>query len=346
MKHSRTGYLLAMILLTAWGCSSSSTSTSSDGGAESSSGDRKTVAFVTNQIASFWQIAKVGCEDGSKDFDIEVIVKMPPEATAVEQKRIVEDLMTAGIDALAISPIDADNQGEWLNELAAKIPLITQDSDAPGTDRLMYIGMDNYLAGRMCGELVKNALPDGGEVMLFIGRLEQDNSKRRRQGVIDELLDRSQDPSRFDPPNTVIKGDKYTILGTLTDTGKEDIAKRKAEDALNSYPNIDAMVGLFAYNPPQIYQALSQANRLGQIKLIGFDEADVTLQGIEEGTIEGTVVQNPYEYGYRSVEVMASLVQEDMSVIPAGGFVDIPPRKITKENVTSFWDDLKAKLGQ
>ncbi len=57
----------------------------------------------------------------------------------------------------------------------------------------MYIGMDNYAAGRACGELVKQALPDGGEVMLFIGRLEQDNSKYRRQGVIDVLMDRDRD---------------------------------------------------------------------------------------------------------------------------------------------------------
>ena len=61
----------------------------------------------------------------------------------------------------------------------------------------MYIGMDNYKAGRMCGELVKEALPDGGNVMLFIGRLEQDNSKYRRQGVIDELLDRDRDAQYY-----------------------------------------------------------------------------------------------------------------------------------------------------
>ena len=54
----------------------------------------------------------------------------------------------------------------------------------------MYVGMDNYRAGRMAGALVKEALPEGGNVVIFIGRLEQDNSKRRRQGTIDEILDR------------------------------------------------------------------------------------------------------------------------------------------------------------
>ncbi|MCG8648428.1 MAG: substrate-binding domain-containing protein, partial [Pirellulales bacterium] len=106
--------------------------------------DRMTVAFVTNQVASFWNIAKVGCEDAAKDLDINVDVRMPAPGTAVEQKRVVEDLLASGIDGLAVSPIDADNQQDLVNQWAKQVPLITQDSDAPGTDRLMYIGMDNY----------------------------------------------------------------------------------------------------------------------------------------------------------------------------------------------------------
>ncbi len=85
---------------------------------------------------------------------------MPSQATAVEQKRIIEDLLTSGVQAIAISPIDADNQIEWMNEIASKVPLITHDSDSPKSNRLFYIGMDNYAAGRACGELVKKALPE------------------------------------------------------------------------------------------------------------------------------------------------------------------------------------------
>jgi ribose transport system substrate-binding protein len=66
--------------------------------------------------------------------------------------------------------------------------------------------MDNYTAGRMCGELVREALPKGGKVMLFIGRLEQDNARLRRQGVIDALLGRPHDPKNFDPPGKVLQG--------------------------------------------------------------------------------------------------------------------------------------------
>lgn len=337
------------LLLVAVGCDSGSATKSAPGG--SASGDsqafaekRLKTAFVTNQIASFWNIAKVGCEDAAKELDVDCDVRMPAVATAVEQKRIVEDLLAGGVQAISISPIDADNQGDLLNQWAAKVPLITQDSDAPGTDRLMYIGMDNYSAGRMCGELVKQALPEGGKVMLFIGRLEQDNAKRRRQGVIDVLMGREK-MGQYDPTDGEIKGDKYTIIDTLTDQGDEAVAKRKAEDAITTYPDMDAMVGLFAYNPPACLAALKSQGKIGKIKVVGFDESDDTLQGIKDGNVQGTVVQNPYEYGYQSVKVLVSLLNGDNSVIPEGKFVDIPARTITKENVDEFWDDLKSKMG-
>ena len=194
-------------------------------------GERQSIAFITNQIADFWKISEAGCSDAEKDFAVDVEVRMPSQATAVEQKRIVEDLLTSGVKAIAISPIDAANQVDWLNSIAAKVPLITHDSDAPAADRLMYIGMDNYAAGRACGELIIQALPDGGKVMLFIGRLEQDNSKFRRQGVIDKLLGRDRNmeyyrsqPNAWDPVDREISDDKYTILGTITDQGKPEIA--------------------------------------------------------------------------------------------------------------------------
>ena len=338
--------LLSMSFLISCSPSATAPSTTTDGGnaGGTSSEKRLKTAFVTNQIASFWNIAKVGCEDAAKELDVDCDVRMPAVATAVEQKRIVEDLIAGGIQALAISPIDADNQVDLINQWAEKIPLITQDSDAPGTNRLMYIGMDNYLAGRMCGELVKQALPDGGNVMLFIGRTEQDNSKRRRQGVIDVLMGRDS-LGEFDPTDEVIKNDKYTVMGTLTDQGDEAVAKRKAEDAITTYPEMQAMVGLFAYNPPQCLAALRSQGKIGKIHVIGFDEADDTLQGIKDGTVIGTVVQNPYQYGFESVKVLKGLLEGDQSVIPPSKFINIPARTITKENVDEFWDDLKSKTG-
>ena len=155
------------------------------------SDDRPTVAYVTNGIASFWVIAEKGARAAAKDFDVKLEVRMPPKGTA-DQKRMVQDLLSRGIDGIAISPIDPDNQIDLLNEAAEQTHLITHDSDAPDSNRLCYVGMDYYIAGRMCGELVKEAIPEGGNVMIFVGRLAQLNAQQRRAGLIDELLDRER----------------------------------------------------------------------------------------------------------------------------------------------------------
>ena len=245
-----------------------------------------------------------------------------------------------------MSPIDPVNQTDMLNRIAGAANLVTHDSDAPDSDRKAYIGMDNYKAGRLCGQLIKEALPEGGDIMILIGRMEQDNSRKRRQGVIDELLDRSSDSSRFDPPSEVIKGEKYTILGTLTDSFDLAKAKANAEDALSRHPDISAMVGLFAYNPPAIIQALEQAGKIGAVKIIGFDEDEQTLAGIQSGAVHGTVVQNPYEYGYQSVKLLNQLAGGDESALAGGEFISIPGRQIRKDTVDAFWADLKEKLGK
>ena len=314
---------------------------------DATSGDSPTkLAFVTNGVASFWVIAVKGAIDAGKATGTDVSVHMPA-AGVVDQKRMLEDLVARGVDGIAVSPIDPDNQNDLLDMVASRTNLITHDSDAPDSQRLCYIGMDNYVAGRMCGQLVKEALPEGGEVFIFIGRLEQDNAKRRRQGVIDELLDRSFDPSRYDPPSiSALKGDKYTILGTLTDQFDRAKGKANAEDALARHPELDCMIGLFAYNPPLCLAALEQAGKVGQIKIVAFDEADETLRGITDGTVYGTVVQDPYNYGYRSIEILNALANGDQSVIPQDKVIEIPARQIRANNVTAFWDDLKQKLGQ
>ena len=151
------------------------------GGSDAPTPDTKPqIAFVTNGVGPFWTIAAKGVEKAAKEFDADAEVQMPGEGVA-DQKRIVQALLARGIDGIAISPIDPDNQTDLLNEAAANTNLITHDSDAPGSNRLAFIGIDNYTAGRECGKLVKEALLDGGNILITVGRLEQLNARQRRQ---------------------------------------------------------------------------------------------------------------------------------------------------------------------
>ena len=311
-------------------------------------GPRPTVAYVTNGVASFWDIAQAGAEQAATDLGVEVLVQMPIDGVQ-DQKRMLEDLITRQVDGVAVSPIDSDNQLDLLNQVAAATTLITQDSDAADSDRELYIGMSNYDAGWMCGKLIEEATQDvAGEVsiMIFVGRLEQVNARQRRQGLIDYLMKREKDDTRYDEPGAEIKNERFVILGTRTDDFDFNKCKSYAEDTLTAYPDITCMVGLFAYNPPMILEALASADKLNEVHVVGFDEDESTLQAIVDGTCYGTVVQNPYQYGYQSVKVLAENALGTTPISSLDKFIDIPARQIKRDNVEEFWAELKKLTGK
>jgi ribose transport system substrate-binding protein len=300
------------------------------------------VAFVSNGVADFWTIAKAGAIAAGKQLGCDVTVEFPGGGLS-DQKRMLEDLVIKGIDGISVSPIDPANQVEVMNLVAEKSILITNDSDAPKAPRLCYIGMDNYEAGLMCGKLARDGCK-GGKVAIFIGRLEQDNAKRRRQGFIDGLLGRTPDPTRYDEPATVINEAGYTIVGTWTDSFDRAKAKANIEDVIIKHPDLALMTGLFEYNSTLAVEVLRQTGKQGKIQLAAFDEGADVIAAIREGFVLGTVVQDPYGYGFESVRVLNAFTKGDMSMVPENGVINIPAKVIKKDNAEAFWKDLKAKI--
>src|ERR671932_876093 len=151
-------------------------------------GGAKRLAFVTNNASDFWTIARKGTEKADAELpDVAVEFRIPADGTAAEQKRIVDDLLAKGIDGIAMSPVDPDNQTGLINDLSKQTLVFTQDSDAPKSDRACYVGTDNVAAGRQAGGPVKEGLPQGGKIMLFVGKLDARNAAERLQGIKEAL---------------------------------------------------------------------------------------------------------------------------------------------------------------
>ncbi len=305
------------------------------------------IAVVSNGPYTFWTYAHAGVVKAEMQYGVDVEFYKPPTANVQEQKRFIETMMAKGIDGLAISVIDPDNMTPFLNEIAQQVPIVCFDSDAPDSKRKAYIGMSNYAAGRMAGDVIKSVLPDGGKLVIFVGRLDAQNAIERRQGIIDELMGKEYSqvyPGQMTPSGNVIEAGKWTILDTRTDGGDESRAKGNAEDAMVRYPDVNLMIGLWSYNTPAIISAVQDAGKFGQIKVIGFDEEEVVLNGIKQGYVEGTIVQNPFEYGRKSVEVLYNLITGKDAGIPDNELVDVPARFIDKEKVDSFVETLNKQL--
>jgi ribose transport system substrate-binding protein len=288
------------------------------------------LAFVTNNASDFWAIARKGVEQADGELtNVTVEFKIPAEGTAADQKRVIDDLLAKGIDGVAISPVDPDNQTQLINDTAKQALVVTQDSDAPKSDRACYIGTDNVAAGRQAGELIKEALPQGGKIMVFVGKSDARNAKERFEGMKEAL-----------------QGSNIQIIDLRTDDTDRARAKANAADTLVTYPDVAALVGLWSYNGPAILNAVRDANKVGQVKIIAFDEEDETLAGIKDGAISATVVQQPYEFGNQSVRVMAKILGGDKSAVPANKQIIVPTIVIKKDGVEEFTNKINKLRGR
>src|SRR5262249_18605574 len=153
-----------------------------------------------------------------------------------------------------------------------------------------------------------------------------------------------------DPGARDLKLGKYTLIDTKTDDSKSEECLKQAEDLFTKRKDIDAVVGLWEYNPPALLRA--KKNQKAKAFVIGFDENDETLNAIRDGSCVGTVVQNPYKFGYESVKIMAALAKGDDSVLKNYPGIDaehriyIPHRVITKDEVDAFQAECKKLLGK
>jgi ribose transport system substrate-binding protein len=304
-----TGVCLAIVVML-YGCST-----------EKEAAPKKyKVAFVTNSSSDYWTLARRGCEKADAELEnVSVDFQLPADGTAAEQKRIIDNLLARKIDGIAISPVSPSSQTQMINDIAKQTLILTQDSDAPDSDRVCYIGTDNKAAGRQAGQLVKEALPAGGKVMVFVGKMDVLNAQERYQGIKEALA-----------------GTKIEILDVKTDDNDRARARANAVEAIAKYPDIGCLVGLWSYNGPAILNAVKEANKIGKIKIVCFDEEEQTLAGIKEGSIYATIVQQPFEFGYQAIILMDKILRGDKSSIPENKQRFVPTLVIKKESVDEF----------
>lgn len=298
------------------------------GGLSAEAQDKKQMAFVVNGASDFWKLAEAGVAAAQAELpDYELSLRYPAQATAALQNALMDDLVAAGTDAIMISSVDPKTSTDAFNRIAAQIPLFTTDSDAPQSNRVAYIGSSNTDAGVQAGEIALKAMPDGGKCMGFVGLLGADNARERIEGF-----------------RKAVEGSSIELVDVRGDDIDFARARSNVDDVLAANPEINCMVGFYSYNPPKIYEALEAAGKLGAVQVIAFDEDPITLGAVRSGNFAGTVVQQPYEWGYQGMKLMAKYLEGDKSMIPADGLIIVPTKVIDKENVDAFEADLKAKI--
>jgi ribose transport system substrate-binding protein len=288
--------------------------------------DKKHLYFVANGAVDFWKLAEAGMKKAQAELpNYTLEMKYPEQSSAAVQDRLLDDLVANGAAGIIISSVDPKTQTDELNKVAGQTLLATTDGDAPDTKRAFYLGSSNFDAGKQAAQILAKAMPNGGKCVAFAGLPGADLAVQRLKGMKEGL-----------------KNTKITIDSVRSDEMDQARAQSNAADILTARKDVNCMIGIFAYNTPQIELALQQSGRAGQVTVVGFDNDQGTLNGIKQGVVAGTVVQQPYQWGYLGMKYMARYVEGDKSFIPKDRKIIVPTQIIDKSNVDPFIAQVKA----
>ncbi|AZB44608.1 sugar ABC transporter substrate-binding protein [Bacillus sp. FJAT-42376] len=266
----------------------------------------------------YWGLVHEGAQDAAKDHGVFLEYLGPKQANIDEHLKTIDMAIAGQVDGLMTQGIVDQKFTPLLNKAVEKgIPVVTIDTDAPNSEREAYIGTDNYYAGILAGKALIADTKGPQTVGVITGRFEASNQKLRVQGFLDAIKSE---------PRIKVAAKKES---SITKAG----AVKAAYDFFQEYPNLSALYGTSALDGIGIAQVTEYLNK--KIYIIGFDTLPETLKYMEKGTIKATVVQYPYQMGYKGVETLLqlkkgeepkSIQHTDTEVIRKGNLPLIPSK--------------------
>lgn len=299
-----------------------------------------TIAFITGGSGPYWQIAVNGARAAARDHQVNLLLHTPTEEESIEQQmEILTRLDISSLDAVALSPLDAEGQTHIINRLARELIVVTFDSDAPLSDRQGHVGTSNFAAGMTAARIANEAVPQGGKIAVLLANLTKQNLIERQAGFRERISQYADDVGG------ATGAPRWTVVGYFVDDGDDAICADNIRQVLSEHPDLTCFVGMNARHGPILLQVLGEEQKLGQVTLVTFDEAPETLDGIEEGHIYATIAQDPYKYGYESIKSLAELCRGDATQLPVvgKGSIYVGAEAIHKDDLPAFRARLRAR---
>jgi len=279
----------------------------------------------------YWNYVGDGMKEAAGKLQAEAIFQSPQTEDVPQQVSTFQSYVSQNVDGIAFAASDATAFNNVVKQATdAGIPVITFDSDAPESGRLLYIGASAYEGGKLAGARMVQILGGKGNVAIQVGSVTALNAKERIQGFMDG-----------------IKGSDIKVITTAVDKEDPATAASQAQEIIAAHPDLDAFLGVYAYNAAAQAQAVKAANKVGKIKIIGWDDAPDTLQFVKDGVIDSTVYDAEKGYGSVAVQVLYNIkvfgldaTLQMLGIDPKTPVKDralmVPVVIITKDNVDQF----------
>ena len=277
---------------------------------------------VKNFQSAFWAQHVDGGMKAAEDLGVTVTTHAPEKPENIEEQiAILEDLITAGVDCIALAPTHTDAIAAgiiMLNE--AGIPVVYDNTRGSGGDYLAYVGIDNYSVGKLLGEYVAEAMGYEGNLLLLEGVVGQSTSDLRSQGVKEVIAQYPNITLESQPANWSFSEASDVTTNMLTRWGGQ----------------LDGVISAGAGQSEGAAQAI-RAYGLSQDDVVvgSFDVTAEVVGGIRDGSIDFTINQQPEKQAYYSI---AACVQY-LNGLDVPKEIGTPVAFVTLENLSEHWVD-------
>jgi ribose transport system substrate-binding protein len=247
--------------------------------------DKERYVFVASNIhLPYWEEAQAGLLDAAKQLGVKAELVGPEKFDPQEQLKVFQEVVNSKPAGIMISVTRPDLLQDAIDSAVAQgIPVITVDSDAPTSKRLMFVGTDNFRAGMESGKRMGEILKGQGQLVVVTipGQLNLDE---RARGMNEALK----------------KYPGIKLAQTIDDKGDPRVANDNISVLLKAKAKIDGIICLEASGGSGAAEALHRVD--AKIPIVGFDKDPETLDWIDRDGITATVTQKPYVMAYYAIK--------------------------------------------
>ena len=207
----------------------------------------------------------------------------------------IENCTASGYDAICIFGV-SDELNDCVNKaIEAGIKVFTFNGDLPDTERVAWYGMDDYEAGKVAGQTISDALPDGGKYAIITGSFSVYGHEKRRTGCR-EITDARDD---------------LELIGEYENNDDAQAAYDHTTNIITANPDLNAIY-VTAGGPGGAAQAIIDAGKSGEITLVCHDCLSAVADYIADGTISLCIDQDPFNQGYQPIVDAFNLLVADV----------------------------------
>lgn len=273
----------------------------------------------------FWLSVFAGAEAAATEYNLSLNILGPETEEDYEsQNQMVADAVEAGAEALVFSAIDYENNAQAIDEAArAGVKIVAIDSNVDSDAVSTYIGTDNYAAGQMAAQAALDRVSGQLNVGIINYDISSANGQERERGAVD----------------TFTQSGRAEVTAVINTLAQASYAQEDTEALLREHPEINV---LLAFNEPTSVGAAQAVEEMGlseSVFLVGFDSNVLTIDGLQEGSVDALIVQNPYAMGYLGVESAYKLLSGQGNSVE--GTMDTSTQTVDRDNLFSM-DSQKA----